>query len=118
MVLGSIPSRPTILRTAKRPRSGRPEAVRHSDCSGGSALAGLIARALLALGDAGRLPAAVAQVVELGAADGAAALHFDRLDVGADGREHPLHALAEADLSDREGLHHAFAGAGDAHALE
>src|SRR5258708_3161925 len=70
-----------------------------------------------AFGDAGRLPAAVAQVIELGPAHGAAALYFDRFDVRAHHREQPLDALAEADLAHREALVEAVAGAGDADAL-
>ena len=54
------------------------------------------------LGDAGRLAATIAQVVELGAADLAAADHGDRVDVGRVEGEDPLHALAERDLADGE----------------
>ena len=72
----------------------------------------------LALGDPGRLTATLAQVVELGATDDAAALHLDGLDVRRQDREHPLHAFAEADLADGEVLLQAAAGAGDADALE
>jgi hypothetical protein len=44
----------------------------------------------------GGLTAALAQVVELGAADGAVALHLDRLDHRRQHREDALDALAEA----------------------
>src|SRR4051812_43743001 len=71
----------------------------------------------LALGDPGGLPAALAQIVELGTADGAAALHLDGFDHRGDQREQPLHALAERDLPHGEALVDALTGAGDAHAL-
>src|SRR5437899_2738338 len=71
----------------------------------------------LPLGDAGRLPAAVAQVIELGAADHAAALDLDGLDHRAHHREQPLDALAEADLAHGEALVDSLAAAGDADAL-
>ena len=77
---------------------------------------GLVA-ALSALGDAGRLAAAVAQVIELRAADGAAADDLDGIDHRRIEREHALDALAVGDLADREALVEAAAGAGDADAL-
>ena len=70
-----------------------------------------------ALGDAGRLAAAIAQVIELGAPHLAAAHHLDRVDVRRIDREHALDALAVGDLADREALLDAAAGAGDADAL-
>src|SRR5689334_12688438 len=68
----------------------------------------------LALGDPGRLPAAVAQIIELGATDDAAALHLDGFDVRRVDREHAFHAFAEGDLADGEALVDAAALAGDA----
>src|SRR4051794_36623226 len=69
------------------------------------------------LGDAGRLAAAIAQVIELGAADLAAADHLDRIDHRRIEREDALDALAIRDLADREALLQAAAVASDAHAL-
>src|SRR5690606_8331883 len=66
-----------------------------------------------ALGDAGRLTAAVAQVVELGPPHHAAALDLDALDHRRGDREDPLDALAEADLAHGEVLMDAGAVAGD-----
>src|SRR5579885_632651 len=63
-----------------------------------------------ALGDAGRFAAPVAQVIELGPANRAAALHLDRLDHRRHHGEDPLDAFAEADLADREALLQAAAG--------
>ena len=77
----------------------------------------LLARALGALGDAGRLAAAVAQVIELGPAHGAAAHDLDGIDHRRIEREDALDALAVGDLADREALLEAAAGAGDADAL-
>ena len=70
-----------------------------------------------ALGDAGRLSAAVAQVIELGATDLAAADDLDRIDQRRVDREDALDALAVGDLADREGLVQPAAGARDADAL-
>src|SRR5690606_16595612 len=50
------------------------------------------------LGDAGRLAATVAQVIELGAAHLAAADHLDGLDQRRIDREDALHALAVGNL--------------------
>jgi hypothetical protein len=50
----------------------------------------------------GRLAGAAAQIIELCAADGAAAHDLDRLDVRAVQREDALDAFAEADLADGE----------------
>src|SRR3954466_5022609 len=72
---------------------------------------------VLALGDAGRLAAAVAQVIELGAPDLAAAHDLDRVDHRRIEREDALDALAVGDLADGEAFLEAGAGAGDAHAL-
>src|SRR5690606_24853440 len=55
-----------------------------------------------AFGDAGRLAAALTQVIELRATDLAAAHDFDRIHGRREQREHPLHAFAEADLPDGE----------------
>ena len=58
----------------------------------------------LLLGDAGRLAAQAAQVIELGAADLAAAHDLDRVDHRRVEREHALDALAVGNLADREVL--------------
>src|ERR1700733_13607211 len=71
----------------------------------------------LAFGDPGGLSAAVAQVIELGATDDAAALHLDGFDVRAHHREQTLDAFAEADLPHSEALVDALAAPGDADAL-
>src|ERR1019366_6092680 len=63
------------------------------------------------------LAAAVAQVIELGAAHGPAALDLDGLDHRREHRKHALHAFAEADLADGEVLLQAAARAGDAEAF-
>src|SRR3954471_3846961 len=76
-----------------------------------------LAGALGAFGDAGRLAAAVAQVIELGAADLAAAHHLDGVDQRRVDREYALHALAVGNLADREALVEPAARARDAHAL-
>src|SRR4029450_11973412 len=70
-----------------------------------------------ALGDTGRLAAAAAEIIELGAAHGAAAHHLDRIDDRRIEREDALDAFAERNLADREVRVHALVGAGDAHAL-
>ena len=70
-----------------------------------------------ALGDTGRLAAAAAQVIELRAADFAAAQDLDLGDVGRVDREHALHALAVGNLAHGEVLVDAGAGAADHHAL-
>ena len=80
-------------------------------------LAAVARRELFA--DARRLAGAVAQVVELGAAHVAVALHFDRRDQRRIGLERALHAFAAGDLAHGErrveaavalGDHHAFVG--------
>src|SRR5215211_1011287 len=73
--------------------------------------------ALSALGDTGRLTATVAQVVQLGATDGAAAHDLDGLDVRRIDREHALDAFAVGDLADREALVEAATRTGYADAL-
>src|SRR5262249_4760317 len=69
------------------------------------------------VGDAGRLAAQIAQVIELGAAHLAAADQLDRVDHRRQHGEHALHALAIGDLAHREALVDAAAGAADAHAF-
>ena len=70
-----------------------------------------------ALGDAGRLAAAIAQIIELGAPDLAAPHDLDRIDHRRIDREDALDALAVGDLADGEALVEAAAVAGDADAL-
>src|SRR5712692_7165558 len=72
---------------------------------------------VLLLGDARRLAAAAAQVIELGAAHLAAAHHLDRIDHRRIEWEHALDALAIGDLAHGEVLVEAGAGAADADAL-
>src|SRR5690242_19545815 len=72
---------------------------------------------LLPLDDAGRLAAASAQIIELGAAHLAAAHHLDRVDQRRMNRKHALDALAIGDLAHREVLVDPAARAPDAHAL-
>src|SRR4029453_5708076 len=69
------------------------------------------------LGDAARLAAQVAQVVELGAAHDALADDLDLPDARAVEREHALHTLAEGDFAHRERGVHAGVLAADAQAL-
>ena len=69
------------------------------------------------LGDAGRLAATIAQVIELGAAHLAAAHDLDRLDQRRIDREDALDALAIGNLADGEVLVEAGARTRDAHAL-
>src|SRR5262249_1876166 len=78
---------------------------------------GLLALDLLTLDDAGRLAAASAQIIELGAAHLASAHHLDRLDQRRVHREDALHALAVRDLAHGEVLVDPAAGPPDAHAL-
>src|SRR6516162_9471589 len=82
-------------------------------------LAGLmISRAMvLPLGDARRLAAAAAQVIELGAAHLAAAHDSDGIDHRRIQRENALHALAVGDLAHREILVEAGARTPDADSL-
>ena len=76
-----------------------------------------LAAVVRALGDARRLAAQAAQVIELGAAHLAAAHQLDRVDHRRVEREHALDALAVGNLADREVLLDAAAGAADADAL-
>src|SRR5262249_5379108 len=71
-----------------------------------------------ALGDARRLAAAAAQVIELGAADLAAAHQLDAGDPRAVEREDALDAFAVGDLAHGEGGVQPGILAGDADALE
>src|SRR5262245_55018883 len=64
------------------------------------------------------LPAQIAQVVELGAADITHGDRLDRLHDRAVHRERALDADAEADLADGERLAQSVALAADHHALE
>src|ERR1700710_3080983 len=119
----------------KGPRSPRhriasgPQARRAIYNRKGSALDGLGGRGLRSLGSvemaggaglggAGRFSGGGAQIIELGAADGAAADDLDRFDVGRIKREDALDTLAEADLADREGAAEAAIGPRDADAFE
>src|SRR5215470_19366352 len=70
-----------------------------------------------ALGDARRLAAPAAQIIELGAADPAAPHDLDRIDHRRIEREHALHALAIRNLAHGEVLVEAVPGATNAHAL-
>ena len=72
----------------------------------------------LALAQARRLADAVAQVVQLGPADRAGALHLDLGDLRRVQREDALDAFALDDAADGEHLAHALAAAGDHHAAE
>src|ERR1700742_3450946 len=69
------------------------------------------------LGDAARLAAQVAQVIELGAAHDALTDDLDFPDAGTVEREHALDAFAEADLAHGERRVHASVLAGDAEAF-
>src|SRR6185312_3240028 len=73
-----------------------------------------LALGLDVLGDAARLAAQVAQVIELGAAHDALTDDLDFPDVRAVEREHALDALVEADLAHGERGVHAGVLAGDA----
>src|SRR5262249_58127708 len=68
--------------------------------------------------DAGRLPFPLTEVVELGAADLAAAHHVHLADDRGVHREDPLHADAVGDLADGEGPAGASALHRDHHPLE
>src|SRR5699024_1092299 len=70
------------------------------------------------LADAGGLADAVAQVVQLRAADVTAGGHLDLLDGGGVHREGALHADTEGDLADGEGLTDTGTVDADDHALE
>src|SRR5262245_18052663 len=80
-------------------------------------LAALGTPVVLLLRDARGFAAAAAQVIELGAADLAAADDFDGVDHGRIERKNALHALAVGNLAHGEILVEAGAGAADAHAL-
>src|SRR5476649_1946708 len=71
-----------------------------------------------AFGDARRLTATAAQVIQLCPADIAAADQLDRVQTRAVERKYALDAFAIADLADREGRVHAGIAPGDDHALE
>ena len=77
----------------------------------------LARRALDALGDARRFAAAVAQIIELGAPDLAAAHHLDRIDHRRIDGKYALDAFAVGDLADGEAFLQAAAAAGDADAF-
>src|SRR5271167_1817745 len=85
----------------------------------GSLLARLLGgrRVVRALGDAGRLPAAIAQVIELGAPDLAAPDHLNRIDHRRIDRKDALYALAVGNLAHREVLVEAVAAPRDADAF-
>src|SRR5271156_7118122 len=84
----------------------------------GSLLARLLrGGAVRAFGDAGRLAAAVAEVIELGAPDFAAPDYLNRVDHRRIDREDALDALAVGDLAHREVLVEAMAATGDADAF-
>src|SRR5215470_6383254 len=99
--------------------SARPGHIRLLTQQGLRALraGGFAAFTRLALDDARRLAAAAAQIIELGAADLAAAHDLDRVDHRRIEREHALDALAIGDLANREVLVEARARAADADAL-
>src|SRR5690606_22459666 len=67
--------------------------------------------------DAGRLAAAIPQVIQLGAPHPAALHHLDAVDVRAEYGENALDAFAIGNLADGEALHDAGAGTGADHAL-
>src|SRR6185437_333740 len=75
------------------------------------------AGSLDALRDTGRLAAAIAQIIELGAPDLAAPHHFDRVDHRRIDRKNALDALAVGDLAYSEILVEALPAAGDADAF-
>ena len=92
-------------------------ASRYASASAGArALAAVVVAA--ALGDARRLAAAAAQVIELGAPHGAAAHHLDRGDARRMQREDALDPFAVGDLAQGEVRVDAGVLAGDADALE
>ena len=74
-------------------------------------------RAVGALGDARRLAAPIAQIIELGATHLAAAHDLDRIDHRRMDGEYALDPFAVGDLADGEALLQAAAAAGDADAL-
>src|SRR5690606_13366607 len=101
--------------TSSTPTSRRP-AAQHA--ASRASVGGPIGSALALLPDARRAAREPAQVVELGAADAAAAHQLDRGDRGAVEREDPLDPDAGGHLADREGLADPAAPLGDADALE
>src|SRR5688572_28443121 len=105
------PTRCAGLQRKRAPR-GAP-----SRLSAGEGRSALLARGLLALGNAGAFAGAAAQVVELRPAHDAAADHLDALDVRRVEREDALDALAEAHLADGEIAVDAAVRAGDADAF-
>src|SRR5262244_565724 len=78
---------------------------------------GRFSAALLALADAGRFSAPFTQVVQLGAADLAAAHHLDRIDRWRIERKNPLDAFPIGNLAHREVLVEPAARPADAHAF-
>src|SRR4029078_5962345 len=78
---------------------------------------GGLAAVMRAFGDARRLAAQVAQVIELGAAHLAAADELDRIDHRGEHGKHALDALAIRNLPHGEALVQAMAGAADAYSL-
>ena len=83
----------------------------------GRFLGGRLAPGLDALGDTGRLAAAIAQIIELGAPDLAAPHDFDQVDHRRIDRKNALDALAVGDLAHREILVEALPAARDADAF-
>src|SRR5688500_5116411 len=69
------------------------------------------------LGNARRLAAPAAQIIELGTPHLAAPYHLDLFDHRREDREDALHPLAVRNLADREALLQTAALAGDDHAL-
>src|SRR6476659_10815697 len=72
----------------------------------------------LAFGDASRLSAAAAKIIELRPAYAALADHSDRIHQRAVDREHALHAFAVGNLAHREALVQPGTRTRDTHALE
>ena len=108
--LGGLPQTPACAGVTRNRRRARASTLgffrlgfRRLGFGGGGFGLGLVEMSgVAALGDAGRLAGAAAQIIELGAADGAAAHDLDLVDVGRIKREDALDALAEADLADGE----------------
>ena len=102
--------RPQPLRLGVRSRLARAASFSASTCGplGREQVAHLLVQALGAdvrrLGDARRLAAPAAEVIELGAAHLAAAHHLDLLHHRRIDREHALHAFTVGDLANREAL--------------
>src|SRR5256885_1653869 len=106
---GPRPASSTPTRSASSAQAAR---SRWSEGRGGTG------SALALLPDARGLAAQRAQIVELGAADAAAAHQLERGDRWAVDREHALDADARRDLPDREVLADPAAALGDDEALE